>query len=257
MSAPFAPSWYDLLGVAPDAPADEIRAAWRSRIADLDPTDRRFAVLNQAAEVLLDPQARAAYDAELAPDTAREPAPDAAADAAPTTERVADGAAASRRRPFVPGWVLVGLAVLTLIVAGAAVAVATLRPSDRSVEDGTGAALAAAERAIGPVLSYDAKHLAESKAAAETYLTGDARKNYDKLFAGAIADNAPSTGTVLEGEPIRSGVVRSGEDRVQVFLLVNQTRTNKVDKQPVIYKNWVTVTMQKVDGDWLIAALDT
>ena len=49
-----------------DASADEIRAAWRAAIADLDPTDRRFGAYNQAAEVLLDPERRAAYDAELA-----------------------------------------------------------------------------------------------------------------------------------------------------------------------------------------------
>ena len=59
-------SWYDLLDVAPDASEAEIRAAWKAAIADLDPTDRRFRVHNQAAEVLLDPQRRAAYDAELA-----------------------------------------------------------------------------------------------------------------------------------------------------------------------------------------------
>ncbi len=52
---------------------------------------------------------------------------------------------------------------------------------------------------------------------------------------------------------MRSGIVRSGEDRVQVFALVNQTRTNKQVTEPEIYKNWVTITMEKVDGDWLVA----
>ncbi len=52
------PTWYDLLGVEPDASADDIRAAWKAAIADLDPTDRRFKTLNEAAEVLLDPQRR-------------------------------------------------------------------------------------------------------------------------------------------------------------------------------------------------------
>ena len=59
------PSWYDLLGVEQDASADEIRSAWRAAIADLDPSDRRFRSYNQAAEVLLDPASRAAYDAGL------------------------------------------------------------------------------------------------------------------------------------------------------------------------------------------------
>ena len=68
MSAP-TPSWYDLLGVEPDATAGEIRAAWKTAIADLDPCDRRFRMLNQAAEVLLDPRSRAAYDDDRAEPT--------------------------------------------------------------------------------------------------------------------------------------------------------------------------------------------
>ena len=48
--------------------ATEIRAAWKTAIADLDPGDRRFRALNEAAEVLLDKDRRAAYDASLEPE---------------------------------------------------------------------------------------------------------------------------------------------------------------------------------------------
>lgn len=236
------PSWYDLLGVAPDAPADEVRAAWRLAIADLDPTDRRFGALNRAAEVLLDPARRAAYDAELAP---------------PEPEPVAVVVEADRAPKVVPGWLLVGVGAVALLMAGAAAVVAVTVPSDQSVDQASGAARAAAERAIVPILSYDAAHLDESKAAAEGYLTGGYRKEYAKLFDGVIAANAPSTGTVVEAALVSSGVVRADDDRVQVFLLVDQSRTNKAEKQPVVYKNWVTVTMEKVDGDWLVSGLDT
>ncbi len=54
------PNWYDVLDVEPTAGTDEIRAAWRSAIADLTPADRRFRLYNQAAEVLLDDEQRAA-----------------------------------------------------------------------------------------------------------------------------------------------------------------------------------------------------
>lgn len=60
------PNLYDLLDVEENATPDEIRAAWKAAIADLDPTDRRFRAFNDAAGVLLDPAKRAAYDAELA-----------------------------------------------------------------------------------------------------------------------------------------------------------------------------------------------
>lgn len=248
MSIPMGtPSWYDLLGVAPDAPADEVRAAWRVAIADLDPTDRRFGPLNRAAEVLLDPERRAAYDAELAPS---EPEPEWEPDAAVV-------AAPDRQPRSVPGWLLVGVGVVALLMAGAAAVVAVTVPSDQSVDQASGSARAAAERAIVPILSYDAAHLDESKAAAEGYLTGGYRKEYAKLFDGVIAANAPSTGTVVEADLVNSGVVRADDDRVQVFLLVDQSRTNKAEKKPVVYKNWVTVTMEKVDGDWLVSGLDT
>jgi Mce-associated membrane protein len=254
-----SPSWYDLLGVAPDAPADEIRAAWRAAIADLDPTDRRFGPLNRAAEVLLDAERRAAYDAELAPavpepriEQEREQESAAAAEGVEESHPTPD-----RERRLVPGWLLVGVAVVTLLVGGAAAVVAATVPSDKSVDQASGAARAAAERAIVPILSYDAADLEASKAAAEGYLTGSYRKEYAKLFDGIITANAPSTGTVVHAKLVSSGVVRADDDRVQVFLLVDQTRTNKAEKQPVVYKNWVTVTMERVDGDWLVSGLDT
>ena len=60
------PSWYDVLDVDESATPAEIRTAWKAAIADLDPGDRRFRLANQAAEVLLDPDKRAAHDAQLA-----------------------------------------------------------------------------------------------------------------------------------------------------------------------------------------------
>lgn len=240
------PTWYDVLDVSPDASADEIRAAWRAAIADLDPTDRRFAALNQAAEVLLDPARRAAYDAELAP-------PPTEPDLSTSLVQPVEG----RPRGVIPAWLLIALAAAVLIVAGVAAYVYVTKPSDQAVEDATSAAQSAAERAVVPILSYDAKHLDESRAAAEQYLTGSYRKEYDQLFDGIIKENAPSTGTVLKAQLIRSSIVRAGDDRVQVFALVNQTRTNAKQKTPQVYKNWVTITMEKVDGDWLVAGMDT
>jgi Mce-associated membrane protein len=247
-----APSWYDVLGIAPDASADRIRAAWRAQIAALEPADPRFAVANRAAEVLLDPERRAAYDVERAVAPA-EPDRDLEPDLAPDLEP----ASVVTRRASVPGWLVVGLAVLTAVVAGAAAYLALLVPSDRSVDEATSAARSAAERAVGPVLSYDAKHIEQSQAAGAQYLTGDYREDYDRLYDGIIAKNAPSTGTVLKAEVVRSGIVRSGEDRVQVFALVDQTRTNNAFKRPQVYRNWVTITMEKVGGDWLVAGMDT
>ena len=69
------PTWYDLLGVEPDASTDEIRAAWKAATADLDP-GTRLRTLNEAAEILLDPARRAEYDATLTASDDAQPAPE-------------------------------------------------------------------------------------------------------------------------------------------------------------------------------------
>ena len=265
------PSWYDLLDVAPDTPADEVRAAWRAQIADLDPTDRRFAVLNQAAEVLLDPDRRATYDAELAhrawpepepglePEPEPEPEPESAAEpavtgAAPTGQQERP---AAPRLALVPGWLLAGAAAVTLVLVVTVAVLWVREPSAGDVEEDARAAQAAAERAVVPILSYDATHLDESKAAAQQYLTGSLRKDYDNIFAGLIEQNAPATRTVVQASLVRSSIVRADGAHAQIFLLINQTRTNKKYTVPQVYKNWVTLTMDKVDGQWLVADLAT
>jgi Mce-associated membrane protein len=243
MSAP----WYDVLDVEPTATVDEIRAAWRRAVAELDPTDRRFRAYNQAAEVLLDPARRAAYDAELA----AEPGP-----SVEPVETTDDETTTDRRLPVVPGWVLVamaGLVAAALVIAGVLVS----KPSDAAVEDDTQAAQAAAERAIVPLLSYDARHLDQSAAAAEPYLTSHEKAEYDKLFA-VVRQNAPRTGTVIQAKYLASGIVRSGTDEVDVLVFVDQaTRNKQHPKVPVVYKNQVLVTMAKVGGQWLVDDLHT
>ena len=82
-------SYYDLLGVPPEATQEDIRAAYRTlvqlfhpdRLAHLKPESRLFAEerlksLNRAYEVLGDPARRAAYDRIAA--AGRRPSPRAA-----------------------------------------------------------------------------------------------------------------------------------------------------------------------------------
>lgn len=239
------PSWYDVLDVESTASADEIRSAWRSGIAELEPGSRRFQTLNQAAEVLLDDRLRAAYDAELA---AQAPAP--AVEAAPPAAEPGSGRARS-----VPTWVLGLLGALAAVSVAAAIW-AWQAGDDTAVEDATSSAQSAAEQAIEPLLSYDYKTLEADQKRAQGYLTADYRKDYDQLF-GVIADNAPSTQTKVVADAFASAIVRSGKERVDVLIFVDQLTTNKVTPEPTTYKNQVTVTMQKVGEDWLIDDLVT
>ncbi len=254
-----APNWYDVLDVDSAATTEEIRVAWRDAIADLTPADRRFRLYNQAAEVLLDPERRAAHDAVLAEEAA-ESAPVAAPVTSPATspEQLPDEPALERPREArsVPTWLVAGVGVLAALSVGLTAYLFT-QPSEQAVEDATGAARAAAERAVVPVLSYDYRTLEEDQAAAHDLITSDYQKDdYDPLFE-AIKDNAPSLKAVVEVEVIASAITRSGEDRAEILLFVNRPTTNAQTEEPVVYKDQVTLIMEKVDDEWLVDGLKT
>jgi Mce-associated membrane protein len=276
VTAPTGPGWYDVLDVEPTATTDEIRAAWRSAIADLTPAYRRFRLYNQAAEVLLDEEQRAAYDAELAaaapepepePDAEPDPEPDAEPDAevvdpvqveprpwpARPTEPPALPRPAAR---LVPTWLIVALALLAAAGVGLT-GYLWQQPSEDSVESAVGTARAAAERAVVPLLSYDYQSLdADQQAAHDVITSGYASRDYDDLFE-VIRENAPTTQTVVDVEVIASAVVRAGEDRSEILLFVNRPTTNKATTEPVVYKDQVTLTMERVGDEWLVDDLKT
>ncbi|GAB3024840.1 hypothetical protein GCM10011376_10540 [Nocardioides flavus (ex Wang et al. 2016)] len=256
-----APTWYDLLDVPRDATSADVRAAWKAQIADLEPGDRRFDALNRAAKVLLDPAAREAYDETLAasaPLLVEEGAP--APVTRPRSER--PGLVTRLRRSSthggtaggVAGWLLAGLGVLA---AGLLAATAWAWSASAQADDSAArAAQVAAERAVVPVLSYDHETLEADQRAAQAVMTGGYREEYDKLFT-VLEDNAPQTQTRVTAEVVASGIVRATEDRVQVLVFVDRPTTNKLNAEPVVYKDQVTVSMQLVDGEWLVDDLTT
>ena len=253
------PTLYDLFDVAPSASAEEIRAVWRARISDLDPTDARFVRLNDAAGVLLDPARRAAYDASIAP-------VDPVVVSSPTVADSVPGAVAEVARRRVPSWLLIGLALLTAIVGAGAIALATLVPSSSALADATSEAEQAAQRATTTIFSYDYTHLDADQVAADAFLTSSYRQKYDDLFE-IIKQNAPGLTIKVEGQFVASGLVRTGSgdsggflsgltegkaDRVQVLVFFDQVKTSGGATHSVTFRNFATLTMQKVGDTWLV-----
>ena len=168
----------------------------RPQIADLEPGDRRFDTLNRAAKVLLDPAARAAYDAEH-PEVEEPDGPREARARRWSGRRAAPGDPVSRpaRRSSTDGAGVPGLAARRAGVVAAGLVAATVwmwiagEPAgdDSAARD----AQVAAERAVVPVLSYDYEHLEADQKAAQALMTGSYREEYDKLFT-VLEDNAPA-----------------------------------------------------------------
>lgn len=188
------PTWYDVLDVERSASADEIRAAWRAGIADLEPTERRFATLNEAAAVLLDPARRSAYDEELRaaepePEPATEPEaepeiepeiepeaqeqPDARAAAAEPVEAPAASTEASerpspdpteekpRKAAYMPsGWLLATVAVIALVCAVLASVLAGRPSADKVIQ-------ADAQLSSGTKVTQVEQHALDAQSAAK------------------------------------------------------------------------------------------
>ena len=233
------PTWYDLLDVPLDASAEEIRAAWKVHIADLGP-------------------ATAASTPSTAPPgccSTRRPGRRTTqrsrphwSEAAPVPVTNGDTAGS------VPAWLLAGLGVVAAALVAAA-AWMWLR-GDAGSDVAARAAQTAAERAVVPVLSYDFENLEADRQAAKAAMTGRYRTEYDKLFA-LIEDNAPQTETRVGAEVVASGIVRATDERVQVLVFVDRPTTNKLSAEPTVYKDQVTLSMQLVNGDWLVSDMVT
>lgn len=265
---------YAVLGVARDASADEIRKAWRSAVAELDPTDPKLNVFNQAGAVLLDPAKREKYDAELAAsegeaspghlDSGSAGKGEGPARAGASAEVAALPTAVAKERTSrpVPGALLAVLALLT--VAAVLAAVFAAGPLGRALPAGGVPesqqrlvdAVDAAEKAAVPVLSYDYRHLAQDKKAASARMTSSFRKDYDQTFT-LIEQNAPQAQAVVAATVLGSAVARSSEKGVDVLLFVDRPTSRKGAKEPVVYRDQVTFAMRLVDGEWLVDDMRT
>lgn len=247
---------YDTLGVAPGAKPATIQKAWRKRTAKEGPGSAHLSELNEAAEVLLDPVRRAAYDAELA---ARRPDPEPEDTGENAGDDTGKGAGGRSR------WRVVALVLLPILALGAiAVAVmATLEHREREASDRSATeALAVAENSLKAVLSYDYRDLEKDRARATPLLAPELRKEFDKTYDELLAASkgdtpgaAVQTKTVVTANTLGVAVMDASPDEVTVLAFVNQTSTHD-GEQPRTFANRVRVVMVEQGGDWLISELD-
>jgi Mce-associated membrane protein len=290
------PTLYDILGVPPDADRDEIRQAWREAADRFEPGSgggsKQFRLFNEAAEVLLDPERRAAYDEQVARGAAHAvppehvaapvagagvseaqaaedagllpgaPMPGASVAAAPPTargrsKRGVTAAAPDRGRTGVAWPVVALLGVLAALAVGAAAYLTVEAQDTRGYLDAVERAPAAAESAAAAVLSYDHESLEADRDAAAKFLTPAYRDDYIETFDKLVIDSATETKATVEAEVLASSAMAAGgersADRVPVLLFVNQATTSSASSgEPSVALNRVRMDMVNVDGVWLV-----
>lgn len=260
------PTYYDVLGVSPDATSAEIKQAWREAADRFEPGTSggsHFALFNKAAEVLLDPDRRAAYDAETGAVAESSPVDDTSPEEGEheeTQEWEPTTVAAGVGRPSRMLWGLVALCALALVVAvgvGTWAWAAYDRTSD--YEAALEQAPAAAESAAKAVLSYDHESLPADRDAAAKFLAPDYRTEYVKTFDDTVLENAADIEAKVESRVLASAAMTApasekNPDEVSVLVFVDQTTTSTATSgEPRTALNRVQMDMRRIDGSWLVA----
>lgn len=127
--------------------------------------------------------------------------------------------------------------------------------SRRDAERAGADAVAAARDIIVAMGSYQPSNAEQTLAAASNRLTGDFQDAYTQAIQTVVIPNAKAKKLSSALSVPAAGVISAADDRVVVLAYVDQVLT-VAGEQPVANPTRYRVTMQKADGQWLVAGFD-
>lgn len=115
-------------------------------------------------------------------------------------------------------------------------------------------ALAAAEQALGEIVSYDYRDL-DDEFTWTKHFTGDLRAEYEDDLVPTFRKVIRKFQMTAKGEVAESAydIVDSG--KVQVIAFVRQNLANKDDRKGVLDEQWTSLTMVREGDTWLIGTI--
>lgn len=148
--------------------------------------------------------------------------------------------------------VLPGLALLLALAAGF---LNGQGPSGTNRDPGDNAAIQAAKDSIVALLSYRPATVERDLGAARDRLTGGFKDSYtsltrDVVIPGAQRNQVSAVATVQAAAP-----VSAEPDHAVILVFVSQT-TTEGSGAPAVTASSLRVTLDKVDGRWLISGFD-
>ena len=189
---------------------------------------------------------------------AESPADEVAADGGEDADQTAApeaGPAPRRRRA------MVGTAVLAVLLVAAAGLTAWLyfaqyRPDQQTSPAVAQTVLDTAKQGTVATLSYSPEHLDKDLDTAKSYLTGDFLKYYSQFTDDVVRRAVKTKQVSTTAKVVRAAVSDLTPDKATVLVFVNQTTTSADRAEPSMAASSVKVTLDRVDGKWLIAAFD-
>ena len=156
---------------------------------------------------------------------------------------------------------VVGLAVALLVVAAVlAWQTRTLREDpalenramlDNSIQEGV---VTVVSRGLTQVLSYDYSQPDATRAFADQVLDGQAREEYDTLFA-SLQDRAPGQKLTLTAQVQVAGVEELTDSKATLLVFVDQKSMRKTDDEASVSAAQLHITAERKGAGWVITGL--
>jgi Mce-associated membrane protein len=155
-------------------------------------------------------------------------------------------------------WIAVALAVALIAAAGLTswMFVKVYEP-DRGMDDAAAqSAIRAASDGTTALLSYSPESLDKDFATAKSKLTGSFLSYYTQFTEQIVAPAAKQKSVKTQASVVRAALSEMHPDNAVVLVFINQT-TESADRPDASFINSaVRVTLQKINGGWLISSFD-
>jgi Mce-associated membrane protein len=149
--------------------------------------------------------------------------------------------------------------VLAVLVAGSGAGSGLLvaqNSADKAAQADRAAAAAAAKSEIQQILTYSYKTISADMSQASADTTGQFKGEYAVLANQTIGPQAKQQQTVNKAVVPVTAAVNSSGNQVTVLVFVDESTTNKLQPKAQVSGSQLLVTMQKVNGRWLVAQFD-
>jgi Mce-associated membrane protein len=155
-------------------------------------------------------------------------------------------------------WVAITLA-LALVAAIALTAwmfFFVYRPDRQTDDAAVQSAVKAASDGTVALLSYSPDSLDKDFATAKSKLTGSFLSYYTQFTEQIVAPAAKQKAVKTQAAVVRAAVSEIHPDRAVVLVFINQTTQSKDRPDASFINSAVRVSLQKIDGGWLISSFD-
>lgn len=112
----------------------------------------------------------------------------------------------------------------------------------------------AVSQTLGRVLTYDFQDPDSTAKAADSLLSGDARSEYDTLFA-SLQERAPGQKLMLTAQVQAVGVKELKGDKAELLVFLDQSSQRADDDESSVSAAQLAVEARKVDGAWKVTKL--